>query len=463
MSEKVTALLENDFATDFAKDTLTSISNMVVDMELKGFKFTNLDKIFTIGSGLALVIGSKIIGRSPDPKSIPRVMGLIIGAMIGGQVVKGLPAFNKSPVDFNASAIKLIISLFIGPGLQPILRIIGKIFSVLLKPFISMPSAKNMMKTKTTSEYNGKLAVSFYIHIILGFGAGALSMWLYAKKKGVTYLKYKSAGSAKTQINEIVDEMIESSETGGKIKKGTKSGKLSPIKNFKNIMHSIIGKNPKDEIKGFSSTKLKNFTSDSQNNVQDSSMNGMINVLIRNAWNLADKASKGELSKLCSREVYMINKTGERVDVIGVSPDGTIIVAVNPNNSALFDMNERELAAVFLHELGHYSSKQFRYVFATALPLTLLQFVPGVLSGVESIFLKGAISYYSGSLGKFHEIQADKYAIERGFGKELASALKILIGKYIEKHNYDNYEVHGNSKLRIEAILAESANYDRFE
>jgi hypothetical protein len=124
----------------------------------------------------------------------------------------------------------------------------------------------------------------------------------------------------------------------------------------------------------------------------------------------------------------------------------------NPQNS----FNADDVAAVMSHEIGHYKTNQK----SISLAVMLASFI-GMLVVSKSSAIKQAVNSTMGYLftiiGRLQEIQADKYAIEHGFGPQLASSLakmyKTNPSNIITLSKKDTYTVHSTLRLRYTGIM----------
>ena len=142
-----------------------------------------------------------------------------------------------------------------------------------------------------------------------------------------------------------------------------------------------------------------------------------------------------------------------------------IVIDRNLHNSVWSNFSVREVAAVLAHEFGHFYSGAFRLSPAIKLSYLSIVFARFLISS-EQIFkmlTDAAMSYSIVLFAKFAEIQADAYAIQCGFGKELHSSLNKM--SYISPlaDEFSLLTTHGSPSSRLSGILKWSKIYSKLK
>ena len=126
------------------------------------------------------------------------------------------------------------------------------------------------------------------------------------------------------------------------------------------------------------------------------------------------------------------------------------------------NLNEKELLAVILHEIGHFETTQSVMVHIGLMGKVASLIAMPVASGFYRQLINGSFAMYMNAIGRYVEIQADKFATARGYGNELVSGLAKLSGSKINPNQkYDNNEVHSDVNLRMNTILKYAPLYDK--
>ncbi len=125
-------------------------------------------------------------------------------------------------------------------------------------------------------------------------------------------------------------------------------------------------------------------------------------------------------------------------------------------------VTESEISAIILHEIGHFETTQSVMVHIGLMGKVASLIAMPIASGFYKQLINGSFAMYMNAIGRYVEIQADKFATARGYGSELVSGLAKLSGSKINPNQkYDNNEVHSDVNLRMNTILKYAPLYDK--
>ena len=149
-------------------------------------------------------------------------------------------------------------------------------------------------------------------------------------------------------------------------------------------------------------------------------------------------------------------------------------------------LNEREFYAILLHEVGHLRQKEqhirFKSWAADSFVITLIVnamtalALGGALHAILAVWILKSLvlDLIPLSVSRYFEYDADSYAVKKGYGKELASALAKFadyyklnikpcktVGCKVHKKMEHIYSTHPEMSKRIEGILKEEELYKK--
>jgi Zn-dependent protease with chaperone function len=141
-------------------------------------------------------------------------------------------------------------------------------------------------------------------------------------------------------------------------------------------------------------------------------------------------------------------------------------------------LNERHVDAILLHEVYHSANKHTPkklmmqyplYYLATAVAVGAAVTIPMPFSGLLAFWLVNNIGniLYNITMGRRHEVKADDFAVQNGYGKELIEAFKLIedwVSKRVNKTHCgrwcqimnkidDAIDEHPSFEQRIKNIL----------
>lgn len=375
---------------------------------------------------------------------------------------------------------------------------------ILMRPFYKLPQyADTLGNMNANTDANNGAFTSF----LIAFGAAAFASFslcslIMKSKEGLTESKTNNIKSELLEARKVLMESASAFNDVSKVAEITPNIKFNKIimSNYLNFMDNAKDKKVMQTISLIKS-KTKNVfnfnesvsNTDSSQVTLKSDIRELMNKLnIRNLTAYTNKASREDPTFVLKAIHKTLSSIDEAVNTnIGmkitnvvisvgkfsnyppntvefVSPynaamnikNGTLYVAYENVNSQAKLVTKRELTAIVLHEIGHYDTRQ-----RSVLPLRTISIVAslmnsfsGTFSGFTEALMKGSFAMYVSAFYRYFEIQADKYAMVRGYGKELATALSKIT------HNMstvDDLSVHSVPTLRINAIMQYANKYNK--
>lgn len=436
-----------------------------------------------------------------NPENIYKTTGIGFGVVLGistiiGNTTKGSPSVSIDGKDYylglNKGVFKVITHILLSKVLTKFISPITKIVQKLISPLLKLPKYADIFNNINGNVNAGKgKAKEMFLRFILWLFIGALGTVIAIK----LLIAYRNKLNPKdvTRSKGFMDIGAMRNTTIG-APNIQQALKISKTLEYKPEFFSEFSKKSANAIKlsGLSSaaenkssidleldslfTELKSITNGKihisvspilKSDEQRINVIRAIKSIIPGVKTTTDVAD----FKFKSVNIVIFNASTISVDNIGIYNaamnvlTGDAYMMFYPTKDKKFQLTNDEVAAVMLHECGHYLTRQNSFVYINT-SLSLLTFPASLfVQPVTQTLVFGSFNHMIGVYGRYQEIQADKYATQLGYGNELASALAKLYQihpKEISRlDNKDNSDVHSTLKLRYDALKKYASDFKK--
>jgi len=460
----IEAFQENiDITKSFTRSLLLSIISYMVK-EGKFDPLTDIHNVLGISSAVGAIITANVVNKtSSEIQTVYKIHGFNLGIMLGGLTGISLARryiTKKVPVDMKfleQVATYLIYKFLVQNSFVEKLAnaIVGKLLSKALK----MPDYKNLLKTSVIIPEQRLIAnpKTFIYSSFVGYIVGIFGTYYLIKKlTDVSFQEYLDS----------ISEFFKPSSAG--VIQGALLGIASKSPNIHESLPNISIKESKEVIEFskiverlFLNKREESFTNKKHKSINTKDLGKFLKQKTKSDMDLvqekiiqavADYSTKDKnFQKLISRLIIMRAQHDNACIMYDKNKQYKVCFIVAEHDSVFGKLTIREIQAILAHELGHAITGIFKIYPLAALISIFLAFSKSTTSNpfVKDLLYLAQLHALV-SFARLTEIQADAYAIRKGLGEELSSALtKLMPEYYIELREL---EAHDRPDVRLDAI-----------
>jgi len=462
----IKVLEESMNLTEALVDTIVNIS---IDLAVDKSTFS-LEDLIGLGGIAGSVVTTYVLGKKQaNALTMIRSYGFNTGLLLGLALAFG-SLKNMTQGGMSKDMIKAVARLTysIIKKKTNLISKVSKVFNPIISKIVKIPDYNEHFKSVVASDssFNGQeLFKSYFNSLMLGAFVSVLGYAVYM---------YKKFSIPKTEILNYVDSTHNAD-------KNLKSFFASSLMLNDNINVSDVLNNLKSislsrnktrmpDIKepltklafGITTLKTSNkkdifkvYHKNSIYDIHDKDNEKLDLVFDRIEQAISIIANFDPNFKKFIESVYVLKANYDNAHVtFSKTKSGKfdIFIVVNKNISKWYDLDVSEIVAILLHELGHVVTGAF-YIMPVEIGFYIFVSIASAFSNnFVRHLINFSIAYNIVSISRIQEMQADAYAVRRGYGDALVEALHKLLPASKELNDMLLLTTHGSQSIRIDQL-----------